>query len=149
MNTPQQDLADACAELIRRKKAKEIPDRQIVRLAFLALGSIALEEGDEVAASLAQTLLEAARPHEERWDEAVESEMTLAATEFVQSVDPKYLDNPIYDFEYTVAARERLEARLRAAELLSVSLPEGLLEQISASDERLAPYLETRRKADH
>ena len=31
----------------------------------------------------------------------------MACTEHVQSVDPRYLDLPNYDFEYTRAARER------------------------------------------
>jgi hypothetical protein len=148
MNDPRQDLEAACKELVRRKKEKEIPDRQLVRLAFLSLGKVALDEGESEAVLLAGLLREAAAPHEDRWHEAVESEMTLAVTEFVSCVDPNFLDKPIYDFEYTVAARERLEARLWAADAIGTHLPEGLLDQVLQADEMLAPYLEDRGKAD-
>ena len=142
MNDPRQDLAYACNELSRRAKAREIPDRQLVRFAFLALGRIALDEGLAVAKPLGKELSVAAAPHEEHWTEAVDSEIYLAVTEHVNSVDPRYLDHPQYDFAYTVSARERLEARLRALEALEWNVDESLLDQVSAADGRLAPYLE-------
>lgn len=142
MNDPRIDLQAAIEELVRRKKAKEIPDRQLVRLAFLALGRLGLDAGESVARPLAKELAAAAEPHEERWTEAVESEMTLAVAEHVHSVDPHFLDLPSYDFAYTIAARERLEARLFAAELLGLRIHEHLLEQITQADERLHPYLQ-------
>ena len=147
MKDPRQDITYACTELQRRLKAKEIPDRQLVRFALLAIGQVALEEGMASAKPLATELQQAAAPHEERWTEALDSEMSLAVAEHVGSVDPRYLDHPSYDFAYTVAARERLEARLRAMEAMNATVDEKLLDQVSAADERLAPYLEARESS--
>lgn len=144
MNDPRSDLQAAVDELGRRTKAKEIPDRQLVRLAFLALGRVVLEEGEAAARPLARSLTAAAEPHGSRWSEAVESELSLAVAEHVHSVDPRYLSMPSYDFDYTVAARERLEARLKAAEVLGIGVSEVLLEQVAAADDRLQPFLEER-----
>ncbi|MFT7670590.1 MAG: hypothetical protein ACI8X5_003300 [Planctomycetota bacterium] len=142
MNDPSQDIKDVIEELKRRSKSKEIPDRQLVRVALLALGRVKESDGEPEAALLSSEILEAAEPHEERWTEALESELALAVAEHVASVDPKFLEMPIYDFKYTVAARERLELRLQAMELLRSTVPESLLEQIASADERLLPYLE-------
>jgi hypothetical protein len=142
MNDPREDLKSGIAELKRRLKSKEIPDRQLVRLTFLALGRVSANEGEGAAKPLAKGLSEAAEPHGERWDEAVESEMTLAVSEHVHGVDPKYLDMPGYDFAYTIAARERLEQRLVAAELLKWKVTEHLLDQVADADARLLPYIE-------
>jgi hypothetical protein len=144
MKNPREDVTYACTELQRRLKAKEVPDRQLVRFALLAIGQIALEEGMPSAKPLAAELLAAATAHEEKWTEALDSEISLAVAEHVGSVDPKFLDHPSYDFTYTIAARERLEARLRAMEAMNAIVDEKLLDQVSAADERLAPYLESR-----
>jgi hypothetical protein len=142
MNDPRSDLQEALDELRRRATSKQVPDRQLVRLAFVALGRIDLEEGEAAARPLAKELAAAALPHEERWTEAVDSELSLAVAEHVHSADPHYLELPGYDFAYAIAARERLEARLRAAELLGLPVAEGLLDQVTAADERLQPFLE-------
>lgn len=144
MNDPRKDIEEAISELGRRLKAKEVPDRHLVRVALLALGRITIEEGDDEARPLARDLAGAAEGHEERWEEAFQSEMALAVAEHVHSVDPRYLEMPGYDFAYTIAARERLEARLRAAALLQLPVPESLLDQVATADERLQPYLEGR-----
>ncbi len=141
MTDPRTDLKDALAELTRRKKAEEIPDRHLVRLALLSLGRL-LIDGVEAEAAEPKSELEAlVEAHGDRWTEAFDSEMALAVAEHVHSVDPHYLELPGYDFDYTVAARERLEARLRAADALKLPISEALLEQITAADGRLAPYL--------
>jgi hypothetical protein len=144
MNDSQNDLQAAIDELVRRKKAKEVPDRQLVRLALLALGRLIMDQGEADTRKAARELTAAAESHGERWTEAVASEMGLAVAEHVHSADPRYLDMPTYDFAYTIAARERLEARLQAATLLELPVAEGLLDQVSAADERLRPYLESR-----
>jgi hypothetical protein len=141
VNDPRKDLEDAVKELRRRRQAKEVPDRHLVRLALLALGRITIDEGEEAARPLSQDLAAAAAEHEERWEEAFQSEMALAVAEHVHSADPRYLEMPGYDFAYTIAARERLEGRLRAADLLQMAVPEGLLDQVAAADERLEPHL--------
>ena len=76
-----------------------------------------------------------------RWHEAVGAELSLACAEHVHAVDPRYLDLPNYDFEYTMRARERLEARLIAAERLDLTLPTGLLGGVRAADDRLRAHL--------
>lgn len=80
----------------------------------------------------------------ESWTRAVEEELALASAEHIQAIDPRFLEHPRYDFAYTLAARERLEARLRACEYLEIEVAEGLLTRVSEADERLAPYLERR-----
>ena len=145
---PRHDITYACTELQRRLKSKEIPDRQLVRFAFLALGQIALEEGQVEARSIGSELKAAAEEHADHWSEAVSSEMALAVAEHVGGVDPRFLDMPSYDFNYTVTARERLEARLQAMEALGYEVAEELLDQISDADERLAPYLARRAAQD-
>jgi cell division septum initiation protein DivIVA len=142
VNDPRKDLEQAVAELKRRLGAKEVPDRHLVRMALIALGRITIDEGEEAARAPAHDLASAAEAHAERWEEAFQSEMALAVAEHVHSVDPRYLEMPGYDFAYTIAARERLEARLRAADLLQLAVPEALLDQVATADERLAPHLE-------
>lgn len=144
MTDQKSDLRAAIDELVRRKKSKEVPDRQLVRLAILALGRLVLGGDGNAARELAKELNAAAEPHGERWTEAVESEMGLAVAEHVHSADPRYLDLATYDFEYAIAARERLEARLQALEVLGLSVAETLLEQVEAADQRLRPYLESK-----
>jgi len=141
MNDPRTDLKDALAELARRKKAEEIPDRHLVRLSLLSLGRLLIDGAEEEAAEPARELMALVEAHGDHWVEAFNSEMALAVAEHVHGVDPHYLDLPSYDFDYTVAARERLEARLRAADALHLPVAEALLEQVAAADERLAPYL--------
>lgn len=142
MTDLEKQLNEGIEELKRRAKAKEIPDRQIVRHCFLALGRLSMTEGEAAARPIAKKLIEAAEPHAERWEEAVESEMMLAVAEHVHSVDPKFLDMPTYDFAYTIAARERLEQRLKAMELLGLRVSEPLLDQVAEADARLLPYLD-------
>lgn len=142
MNDPHADLKDALAELTRRKKAEEIPDRHLVRLALLGLGRLLIGGSEDDAAEPLRELAAQAEAHGDRWTEAFDSEMALAVAEHVHSVDPHFLELPSYDFAYTVAARERLEARLRAADALRLPVAEVLLEQVAAADERLAPYLD-------
>jgi len=142
MTTPLEVLQGGLAELGRRAKAKEVPDRQLVRALLLALGRLALTEGESGARGRARELREAAEGHGEAWEQALESELSLAVAEHVHSVDPRYLELPSYDFAYTIAARERLEQRLRACELLDWRVPESLLDQVAAADARLAPYLD-------
>ena len=132
---------EALTELRRRVKAEEGLDRFLARAILVPLGE--LELADPGAGSeLARAVREAAEPASEAWAAALDSELQLAATEHVRSVDPRYLDKPIYDFDYTVAARERLEARFAASGLLGHEVDEGLLDRVAEADRVLAPYLE-------
>jgi hypothetical protein len=68
--------------------------------------------------------------------------MELSCTEHVQAIDPRYLDHPRYDFDYTVQARQRLEMRFNALDLLGVDADEVLLAQVARADAILEPYLQ-------
>lgn len=52
------------------------------------------------------------------WIAAVQDELSMASAEYVRSVDPRYLDHPQYDLDYTLEARRLLEARWRACAYL-------------------------------
>lgn len=142
-DTRVEQVEEALTELRRRIKAEEPLDRFLARAILVPLGTLHLEESEE-AARLARALREASEAVAEAWAAALDSELQLAATEHVRSVDPRFLDKPIYDFAYTVAARERLEARLVAASLLAYEVDESLLDRVAEADRLLAPYLEQR-----
>jgi hypothetical protein len=143
MNQNEADVREVITELASRAKKEQSPDRFLARAALVGLGRMELAN-DGSASELAGELRKAAAPLQEAWEQAVEAELTMACTEHVRSVDPRFLDQPIYDFEYTVAARERLEARFLATALLELEVPEKLLEQVAEADQLLAPYLEQR-----
>lgn len=132
------DLA-AC---VRKRSA---PTHRHARAVLLALGAHVLAGREEEAGAATRELNELVRDCNAQWKRAVEEEIALACTEFVRSVDPRYLGLPRYDFVYTVAARERLEARLAAAGHLEIAPPEHLLEQVAQADTELEPYLRRRR----
>lgn len=134
-------LASLEAQDPRAKKRR--PDRFAARALLVPLGT-ALLDGDpeaEAGAERVRRIVAADRP---AWAAAVSEELTLAATEHVRSCDPAWLKHPRYDFPYTVAARHRLEARLRAAEALDLGADDLLLDQIERADRLLAPFLESR-----
>ncbi len=152
MNAPQgsnpaQDLAAALSELARLRKSKKAPGHRMAREVLVPLGEILLEGTTE---GLDATLGEIARLTEdctEEWAKAVDAELRMAAEEHCASVDPRFLEHPRYDFAYTVSARERLEARLRAIELLGLLVPEDLLDRVGKADEVLEPFLERADRA--
>jgi|688.fasta_scaffold02342_27 hypothetical protein len=117
------------------------PNRWHARPLLLALGQALLEGRTAEAEQLEQQLRSIPAPHRDTWVEAVLEELNLAVTEHVHSADPRYLSRPDYDWGYTLAAREGLEARLRAAEALDIETPPALVEQVLKADERLAPFL--------
>jgi hypothetical protein len=133
--------ADALHKDPRRPRK---PTHVLARAILVPLGEALLEDPFSAAAALERmrAILARDRPG---WQLAVEEELTLAATEHVRSCDPKALKLPRYDFQYTVAARHRLEARLRAAAELDLPASEALFDQIEDADQRLAPHLHGRR----
>ena len=139
-------LAALASEERRRKKRR--PNRFEARGLLVPLGTALLDADPEAEAALARVrgIVDVDR---ESWAAAVSEELTLAATEHVRSCDPGFLKHPRYDFPYTVAARHRLEARLRAAEALDMPADEVLLDQIERADRLLAPFLGPHGAADH
>jgi len=146
-NNPAQELAAALSEFALLRKNKKAPGHRMARAVLVPLGEILLEGTTE---GLDATLGEIARLTEdcsEEWAKAVDAELRMAAEEHCASVDPRYLEHPRYDFAYTVSARERLEARLRAIELLGLLVPEDLLDRVGKADEVLEPFLERADRA--
>lgn len=151
----EEALAEVAAGLRRKRWA---PDRFLAREILLALGELALaaeggassgEAGpQEQAQAWAARVRTALEPAAEAFAQAVAEELDLAATEHTLAVNPRFLDHPRYDLDYTVLARERLEARLAAADLLGLEPEEALLERVAEADRVLEPYLDARRPPD-
>jgi hypothetical protein len=136
------ELEEGLAELERICRAGRPPTRYHARAVLVPLGRLLLEgEGPGTRDGL-ERLRRAVEPTREAWEAAVEQELALAIAEHVLGVDPRHLGNPRFDFEYAVAARERLEARLSAALALDLAPSEESLDRIAAADRLLAPYLE-------
>jgi len=136
------DALRAALESLRTSAQKSrAPTRHQARDLLLALGAAlrAEDEAEIAAASAAMQSLEASSSSfRDRWRAAIADELTLACTEHVRSVDPRYLEHPHYDWEYTIAARERLELRLRAAAKLGLPATAAQLAQVARADALLA-----------
>lgn len=135
-------IAENLADLKKRAAKRTEPNRFHARELLTALGELILaeeREPPEVA------LVRAAVAPFEKWEQAVAEEMSLACTEHVQGVDPRFLDLPNYDFDYLVTARERLEARLAAVEALGLQVSEDLLNRVAEADRLVEPYLRRQR----
>jgi hypothetical protein len=138
------DLELALSELEATLRRRKAPTRHHARAMLLAIGNRLLAGESEKLVSALQRLRDLAPEEAERWQKAVADELLLACTEFIQSVDPRWLDHPRYDFHYTIAARADLEARLRAAEELDLQPAEDLLDRVAKADALLEPHLRRR-----
>jgi hypothetical protein len=138
---PRRMLREALADLRTLARRKSRPTRYEARAVLVGLGLLVLAEGEAAAREWLGELTVARAPFEEAFARAAAEELSLAAAEHVRSVDPRFLDHPRYDLAYTVAARERLEARLIAAVLLELEVGEALLEQVAGADRLLEPLL--------
>lgn len=116
------------------------PTRYDARALLLPLGNAVCSEDPGIAEAI-ERVRSVVDTDRAGWLSAIEDELSLAVTEHVRSCDPQYLRLARYDFPYTIAARERLEARLRATEALGFDVPESLLGQIERADRTLAPFL--------
>ena len=143
MADTRRDLETALVELERLARDPQCrPDRHHARALLVPLGELLLAEGPNSVREAVERAREAGETLGEGWEEALRSELSLAAAEHVHAVDARYLALPNYDFAYTVRARERLEARLAAAAELDFELRGALRDGIRRADERLAPYLD-------
>ena len=141
-------LQNALDALRRLAQKGESPTRHQVRDLLLALGA-EIRSGDTRAVEGAIESLHPILPaFGESWRTAVADEISLACTEHVRSVEPRYLDHPRYDFEYTIAARDRLELRLCAAEKLGLAATREWLVQVARADALLTSSLERRSKRE-
>lgn len=137
----RKELDAALRELAALAPKKRQPTRFHARAVLIPLGRILLEEGHAALRDPMKLLAATVEPLGGAWERAVQDELTLACTEHVQGVDPRYLEHPRFDIEYVVSARERLEARLAAASALDLSPPDALLDRVAAADRLLEPYL--------
>ncbi|MCA8981464.1 MAG: hypothetical protein KDC14_15650 [Planctomycetes bacterium] len=135
-------IEENLADLHRLARKKQQPNRFHARELLTALGELILAEGEGLPEV---ELVRAAVTPFEHWEKAVAEELSLACTEHIQGVDPRYLDLPNYDFEYLVAARERLEARLTAVDALGLEVSEDLLNRVAEADRVVEPYLREQR----
>lgn len=144
MNDGDLGLEAAITDLVTVIRKKRKPSRHHARPILIAIGERLLAGDESEAEANVRRIADVVRSVSDDWQRAVQDELELACAEFIQSVDPRFLDHPRYDFHYTVRARERLEARLRAAERLDVAPSEDLLDRVARADETLQPYLRRR-----
>jgi hypothetical protein len=134
------DLESALAELEAFERQPGRPTRHHARPLLVRLGELLLsgapeeEEAEEVKRRLEGLPAVLA----EGWSAAVADEMAMAATEYVRSVDPRYLDHPKYDWPYTLEARQQLADRLRAVRFLGIGVDANLLAGIDRADRTIA-----------
>lgn len=119
-------------------------DRYHARALLVPLGELLVASDGEPAAELRERI-EGARTLPERlgraWQAAVTLELELACAEHIHSVDPRFLDHPDYDWDYTLEARRKLTARLVAARELGLETPSALLARVEEADRRLDRHL--------
>ncbi|NOT29598.1 MAG: hypothetical protein HOP15_04010 [Planctomycetes bacterium] len=131
------EVEDALANLERLVRAGQAPSHYVARHVLLALGQ-ALREGQEACGPWVERARTAGREGGESWRQAVQDELTLACGEFAQCLDPRYLNLPNYDREYTRSARARLEDRLRSARELGFEPSPREIEVLELADRVLA-----------
>lgn len=136
------DAEEALEDLADWVRQKKKPMRQHARSVLIALGR--LPDLPANGRTWRERIAAAVHPLSEAWEAAIQDELLLACTEHVTSADPRYLDHPRYDFEYAIRARERLEARLLAAEVLGHAVDASLLAKVERADAKLEPYLRDR-----
>ena len=133
------DAEKALASLEGAVRREAAPSHHVARQVLLAVGQ-ALREG-ALPPEFLERARQAGRAAGPAWEQAVETELTLACGEFAQSVDPRYLGLPNYDLAYTQGARERLDERLRAARELGFGLSERESKILELADRVLAEHL--------
>jgi hypothetical protein len=141
MTGSERDELEAAVRDLERLARRSQPNRHQARAVLVPLGLWILAESEGGAQEGLDRVRRATARFGGAWEAAVRDELTLACTEHVQSVDPRYLSLPNYDFEYTLEARERLEARFAAAHALGIELEARLRERVGRADRVLADHL--------
>ncbi len=132
------ELDGALAEIEGLAKKDGRPTRHHARPLLVGLGELLLSAAPHEA-DAAKRRLEGLPPGvAEAWSAAVADEIAMAATEYVRSVDPRYLDHPKYDWAYTLEARQQLADRLRAVRFLGIEVDGNLLAGIDRADRMVA-----------
>jgi hypothetical protein len=134
------ELESALAGIEALAKQNGRPTRHHARPLLVGLGEVLLSGTPEEAEAVKRRLDGLPPSSAENWPTAVADEMAMAATEYVRSADPRYLDHPKYDWAYTLEARERLADRLRAVRFLGIPVDESLLRGIDRADRSIASH---------
>lgn len=140
------EVEAALANLEELGRKGHAPSHYVARHVLLALGKVLETRAEADSAPLVARARAAGANAGPAWAEAVDAELSMACGEFAQSLDPRYLDLPNYDLDYTRASRARLEDRLRAASALGFSLSPRETDVLALADQVLGTYIE-RRKA--
>lgn len=138
MSTPEVEKAIGSLEELARRQAS--PSHYVARYVLLTLGKLLHEAPPGSYDALLERTRAAGRAAGPAWDQAVQTELTLACGEFAQSLDPRYLGLPDYDLDYTRSARARLADRLRAAGELGFELTAREKELLELADRVLAGH---------
>jgi hypothetical protein len=125
-------FASLLKDLASLKPPAQRPNRYQAREALLHLGQ-AIEAGEDVTDRLT-ALGKAIAAMREAWEAALTEEIQLAGAEHVRGVDPRHLDHPGYDLNYTLSARQRLGWRFRALEAMDVAVPDDLRDRVARAD---------------
>ena len=128
------EVEEALANLERVVRAGQEPSHYVARHVLLTLGRALREEAAASCSAWLERARAAGNAAGEAWGSAVRDELTLACGEFAQCVDPRYVGLPNYDFEYTRAARARLEDRLSSARELGFSPSPKEVEVLALAD---------------
>lgn len=140
MSGQEQELDQAIRSLEELARKKTAPSHYVARHVLLALGQVLRAEAPGSCVALLERARAAGRAAGAAWDQAVQTELTLACGEFAQSLDPRYLGLPDYDLDYTRSARLRLADRLRAASALGYELTPREQEVLELADRVLASH---------
>lgn len=138
--TTERELDRAIEDLGKLIRGRHGLTRHVARALLVPLGKL-LNEAPESAQERLGRLSELVAQARPDWEKVVKEELALACSEYVQSVDPRFLDHARYDFAYTIAARERLEARINAASAFDLGPEEGHLQAVVRADTILEPFL--------
>lgn len=140
MSGATETLRRVLADLAREPGEKAAVEPRHARLLLVALGQAAVEDGPELPEELLGAAVDRIAARRAAWEAAIGRDLELAVWEFDTSIDPRYLDRQDYDHAYTREARERIEARLVALDLLDLEWPEALGAALADADARYAPF---------
>ena len=133
-------LERGLAELESALREGGRPTRHHARSVLVALGSV-LRSRSPLGQEALRRIETAVAPIRGAWLASVREELELACGEHCLAVNPRYLGRANYDFDYTLAARARLEQRIEAAAAIGVELAPDLREAVDRADEVLRAHL--------
>jgi len=133
-DAPDEELAAALEGLSDKRRRI---GRWDARAVLVPLGRLVLARGEEGAREELERVRAAALRHGPAWEAAVQEELSLSCAEHIQGTDARYLTLPTFDWDYVLEARERLEARVRAARALGTEPPPALWGLVLEADRRI------------